>query len=258
MRDAINKFLQKVPGSSKFLKAYSSNVERSQIRRFKNLEELFTSYYSNNRWGDKESLSGPGSTIDYTENIRRKIPELINELSIQKILDAPCGDYNWFRKVPRNKNIYYVGGDIVEPMVRKNKELYKNDNTSFVKLDITKDRLPSADMWICRDCLLHFSYTDIFRTINNFLKSKIRYFLTSTNTGCSKNTNIKTGESRLINLELPPFNFCAPLYSIDDWIEGYPIRKLFLWERHMLQNTLSSNKKLKQVAKKYPYGFLLV
>ena len=146
MKEAIKKLLLKVPGGVKVLKAYSSNVERGRIRRFKNSEELFTSYYSNNRWDNIESLSGPGSTIEYTENIRKEIPELINQFSVQKILDAPCGDYNWFRKVPRNKNVFYIGGDIVEPMIRNNQELYKNDNTTFIKLDVTMDRIPDADL----------------------------------------------------------------------------------------------------------------
>ncbi|MBC8485050.1 MAG: class I SAM-dependent methyltransferase [Bacteroidetes bacterium] len=244
MKEAIKKILLKVPGGDKVLKTYSSNVEQRWISHFKNSEELFTSYYSNNRWDNKESLSGPGSTIEYTENIRKEIPELIKRLNVKKILDAPCGDYNWFREVPRNKNVNYIGGDIVEPMIRKNQALYKNDNTTFVKLDITKDKLPDADLWICRDCLLHFSYKDIFRTIKNFLKSDIRYLLTTTNTECNKNINIKTGDSRLINLELPPFNFCTPLRSIDDWIKGYPVRKLSLWEKGMLYSALSSNKNL--------------
>ena len=246
MKEAIKRLLRKVPWGVKVLKAYSYRVERSRIRRFKDPEELFTSYYSNNRWDNIESLSGPGSTLEYTENIRKEIPELIKRINVKKIFDAPCGDYNWFREVQRSKNVNYIGGDIVEPMVRNNQELYKNDNTAFIKIDITIDRLPDADLWICRDCLLHFSYKDIFRTIRNFLKSDIRYLLTSTNTGCNKNTNIKTGESRLINLELPPFNFCTPLYSIDDWIEDYPVRKLSLWEKGMLRNALLSNKNLQQ------------
>lgn len=223
-----------------------SNLRFRIYSTFKNREDLFTAYYKNRQWGCQEVFSGPGSTVEYTENIRKEIKQLIKQLGVQRILDAPCGDYNWFRLIPRKKNVSYIGADIVEPLIRRSQNLFKNENTDFIKLDIIKDRLPDADLWICRDCLLHFSNKDIVKTINNFFRSNIRYLLTSTYTESGKNKDIPTGRFRFLNLNLPPFNFCEPLLFIDDWIKGHPVKKLGLWEKDRLYEALVSNKRLVQ------------
>lgn len=245
MKKTIKRILSSIPGGSQAMQLYS-NLRFRIYSAFKNREDLFTAYYKNRHWGGQEVFSGPGSTVEYTENIRKEIPRLIKKLGVLRILDAPCGDYNWFRLIPRKKNVFYIGADIVEPLIERNKNLFKNRNTNFMKLDITKDILPYADLWICRDCLLHFSNKDIFETIKNFFRSDIRYLLTSTYPGSSKNKDIPTGKLRFLNLNLPPFNFCEPIIFIDDWIKGYPVKKMGLWEKGMLYEALVGNKLLIQ------------
>ena len=233
MKKTIKRILSNIPGGSQAMQVYS-NLRFRIYYTFKNREDLFTAYYKNKHWGGQEVFSGPGSTVEYTENIRKEIPRLIKHLRIQRILDAPCGDYNWFRLIPRKKNVSYRGADIVEPLIRRNQDLFKNENTEFIKLDVTKDRLPDADLWICRDCLLHFSDKDIIKTINNFFRSNIRYLLTSTYTESGINKDIPTGRFRFLKLNLPPFSFCDPLLFIDDWIKGHPVKKMGLWEKNTL------------------------
>lgn len=244
MKSTLLGILSWIPGGDSILR--TSRYYKHKIL-FKDKEKLFTFYYKTNAWGSQESVSGYGSTIKYTENIRKEIPGLIRQLGVHRILDAPCGDYNWFRLIPRGKSVHYVGGDIVETLITRNQQLFANENTCFVKLDITKDGLPDADLWLCRDCLFHLSNEDIFNTIDNFFRSDIRYFLTSTHTRCSLNTDILTGCFRQLNLELPPFSFCPPILFIDDWIEGYPVRKLGLWKRDMLFDALACNQGLREM-----------
>lgn len=208
---------------------------------------IFDYYYQNNTWGDSESVSGPGSTLAYTENIRTKIPELVEELGVFIILDSPCGDFNWFRAIEWNRSISYIGADIVKPLIDKNQLLYGDASKRFISLDITNDKLPQADLWLCRDCLFHLSYKDIAIAIQNFLTSDIRYILTSNHQNCTKNKDITTGSFRLLNLELPPFNLGKPIMVIDDWIEGFPERQLCLWERNTLINKLGSDKKFQEL-----------
>jgi len=208
---------------------------------------IFDYYYQNNTWGDSESVSGPGSTLAYTENIRTKIPELVEELGVFIILDSPCGDFNWFRAIEWNRSISYIGADIVKPLIDKNQLLYGDASKRFISLDITNDKLPQADLWLCRDCLFHLSYKDITIAIQNFLTSDIRYILTSNHQNCTKNKDITTGSFRLLNLELPPFNLGKPIMVIDDWIEGFPERQLCLWERNTLINKLGSDKKFQEL-----------
>lgn len=234
--------LQKFSFGQKIIRARRKKGILSQYG-VKDRQELFTHYFETNLWGSEESVSGPGSTIEYTENIQKEIPLLIERLGIKKILDAPCGDYNWFRFVQRKEDIDYLGGDIVKPLVKHNQEVSGNLNTSFMHLDILKDDLPASDLWLCRDCLFHLSNADIFRAINNFMKSDIQYLLTSTHPKCENNTDIATGAFREINLELPPFSFGDPLFAMEDWIEGFPVRNLALWEKQQLVLKFRSSKK---------------
>lgn len=239
MKDAVKAVLSAIPCGDKLVEIWRSV-------RPKDKEVIFTHYYANNVWGSTESVSGTGSEVECTEPIRREIPRLIEELAVKQILDAPCGDYNWFRLIHRKQDVHYLGADIVKPLIERKRKLFKNDTTDFTNLDITQDKLPEADLLICRDCLMHFSYQDIFKAIANFLRSDIRYLLTTTCTTCSQNTNIITGKCRAINLQLPPFSFPEPLRLISDQVQSTPVRELGLWKSKSLAAALASNKNLQQ------------
>jgi SAM-dependent methyltransferase len=215
---------------------------KRRLKHFRDSEEVFTAYYTNHHWkkGGSETVSGAGSTLEYTKSLRRELPLLLHRLRVKRVLDAPCGDYNWFRLIQRTPDIHYVGADIVKPLILKNREHYANETTTFIHLDITRNRLPDADLWICRDCLMHLSNEDVGKAIDNFLRSNIPYLLTTTYTECQRNRDIPTGHFRQLNLELSPFSFCQPSLYIDDWSEGYPVKKLGLWQREQLSNLLVS------------------
>lgn len=206
---------------------------REKLGKIGSAQEVFTHYYHTNRWGSEESRSGAGSTLAYTENLRKELPPLLQRLNIKVFLDAPCGDYNWFRHVSR-PGVRYIGGDIVSDLVADNARTYGGEDTQFMVLDITKDRLPVADMWMCRDVLFHLSYVDALQAIRNFLDSGIPWLLTTTHPNRDSNRDIPTGSFRELNLRLPPFNFPQPQFVIDDWVEGFPERQMGLWSREDL------------------------
>lgn len=245
-KQAIRELVSALPGGDGLIRARANYLEKRRFARIGGTADVFRHHYESNRWRNDESVSGPGSTVEYTENIRKKLPALIKELGINVILDAPCGDYNWFRLIQWETPINYIGGDIVEPLVERNQSLYGNPTTKFIRLDIIQDELPKVDLWLCRDCLLHLSNRDVFGVIQNFLKSGIPYFLTSTYAECDRNYDIPTGAYRPLNLLLPPFEFGQPIRSIDDWIEGHPVRHLALWERETLANRLGTNRKFRR------------
>ena len=241
----LKKAVGYLPGSRRLANAYYGFLNTINTFRFRNVlkrgsrEEIFTYYYRENGWNNPESASGWGSTLEYTENIRKEIPIVMERFNIHSILDAPCGDYNWFRFVNRGDDAFYLGGDIVPDLIQKNKERYQNQNTSFIQLDIIAEDLPNAELWLCRDALFHFSNADIFAALNNFIKSDINYLFTTTHTECRANADILTGQFRLLNLELPPFNFPPPIQYVDDWIADFPVRKIGLWERKTIKDLLS-------------------
>jgi SAM-dependent methyltransferase len=199
----------------------------------------FTDIYLTNYWRNGESRSGVGSTLDYTENLRKELPNLFEKFDIKKILDAPCGDFNWMRLVIElNNNLEYIGGDIVRELIEDNNRKYKERRINFLELDITEDKLPEADLMICRDCLFHLPIKEVQKFIKNFRESNIKYLLTTSHINSVKNetnSDIEDGQFCFIDLFKEPYNFPREtLYSIDDWVEGFPERKMYLWSKEQI------------------------
>lgn len=203
-------------------------------------QDRFRRYALMNKWGNKESVSGPGSTLEYTARLRKALPVLFKEFSIKTVLDAPCGDYNWMQHVERS-GVRYIGGEIVPELVVANNARYSNETTHFINCDIVTGKLPSADLWICRDTLFHFSYADVFRTLDNLFRSDITYFLATHCPVQVENSDIRTGSCFSRNLLGPPFCFPEPTLWIEDGVEGDRPRRMGLWEAKTLQTVLAGN-----------------
>ena len=102
------------------------------------------------------------------------------------------------------------------------------------------DPLPDADLWLCRDCLIHLSFEDVERAVQNFLASEIPYWLVTTHTKVNRNIDIPTGHCRMINLAKEPFNFGEPLRYVEDTDHDGTGKSLGLWERETLRATLEA------------------
>ena len=198
------------------------------------LKERFTLIHDKNMWGSRESISGSGSTLLMTSAIRSELPLLISKFGIKSIFDAPCGDFNWMKSVDLG-NVTYIGADIVEDLIKELSSIYVSSNLTFVCMDITTDSYPKSDLMLNRDCLFHLSYQDSLGIFENFLKSDIQYFLSTShiNKGEFLNRDIESGDFRLIDLFQEPFCFPSDfLFEISEPGEGgNPERKLFLWDR---------------------------
>lgn len=80
------------------------------------IEERFKNIYKDKIWyGNKESYSGSGSTLEATEKIRLALPRLIKELQGKVLVDIGCGDYNWMKEI--DLPCKYIGIDIVKEIV---------------------------------------------------------------------------------------------------------------------------------------------
>ncbi|HOT43834.1 MAG TPA: class I SAM-dependent methyltransferase [Spirochaetota bacterium] len=195
--------------------------------------EAFAHIYETNHWAGKDSVSGEGSDLVQTAAVRQELANILKEFNVSVFLDLPCGDFGWMSSLELPVDAY-IGGDIVEDLVRRNRELYGNERRKFMVLDITGDTLPAADLLFCRDCLVHFSFEDTGKALRTVRGSTIRHILTTTFPECEKNDYIVTGDWRVINLERPPFNFPKPLRLINErCTEGggtYADKSLGLWE----------------------------
>jgi hypothetical protein len=186
--------------------------------RIKSRKQKFTEIYEKCGFsGEEFPMSGIGSSLDQTEQLRRRLPLLFSEYGITSLVDAPCGDFTWMEHV-NLEGVEYHGFDIVRSVVEKNRLRYGRDNIQFDELDIVKQVPLRADLILCRDCLVHLSNGDALKALANFKKSGSRYLLTTTFTDREENTDLVSGRGwRTINLNKPPFNLPRPLTLI---VEG--------------------------------------
>jgi hypothetical protein len=185
------------------------------------LKSRFNQIYEKNLWRSEETRSGEGSELNYTMSLRNWLIDNLPKLKIKHLVDAPCGDFNWMKKVVLKSSFYYSGFDIVNSIVNKNKS-YSNAKTKFSVANICKDQLPNCDLLMVRDCLFHFSYDDINKFLKNINKIKYKYLLTTTHiVGKNfRNRDIVTGDFRIIDLFSYPFNFNNQ--KIVDRVNDYP------------------------------------
>lgn len=206
-----------------------------QAHNRKERQAFFTDIWKNNGWKGDSSLSGAGSDLSQTATIRQKIPELLKKYNCKSMIDAPCGDFYWMHMVDLPV-VTYIGVDIVEPLIEHNQHLFASAQRTFMHLDMTTQILPQADLILCRDCFVHFSYSDIAKTIKLLKQSGTTYLLTTcfTNKGHYRhNIPVATGDWRTIDLRLDPFLFPEPLEIINEnCTEGnhfWSDKSLFLW-----------------------------
>lgn len=209
---------------------------RWKVARFKDKsnKDVFTEIYNTNYWNSAESISGEGSELKQVEVLINELNKLIQERQIKTLLDVPCGDFNWMKKVDLS-NVQYQGGDIVEALIKKNIEANKdNDNIRFDVIDLMNDKLPKSDLIVVRDCLVHLSYNDVFKAIENIKKSGSKYLFTTTYPSHKTNYDIVTGDWRKLNLLEKPFNFPKPLLLINEkCTEGngeFADKSMLLWD----------------------------
>ena len=178
-------------------------------RRFATAEDRFNHIYETNLWDESESVSGPGSTLEETEPLRRLLPGLLRELNANTLLDLPCGDFNWMQHTDLG-GVQYIGGVLVGEIIERNRAKHVREGIEFRKIDLVNDMLPSADVILCRDCLVHFSFADAQAALANIARSGAKWLLTTSSPGVTRNDDIVTGQWRSINLTRPPFNLPDP------------------------------------------------
>lgn len=192
--------------------------ERTKLKRRREPgahERAFSRIYAQREWGEGESKSGPGSGLARTRGIRTALAGLLAELKVTRMLDAGCGDFHWLRfaELPLKE---YVGVDVVPELIAELQERYGGDGRRFLAADITRDRLPSAELVLCREVLMHFPDRDVLAAVANLQRTGARWLLTTTFVERAENEPIELGWWRPLNLEAPPFEFPPPLRTYED------------------------------------------
>jgi len=186
-----------------------------------------------NLWGAATSVSGLGSEDRATAAIRDALPALLQRLVARSLLDAPCGDAGWIGGLTRD--VAYTGIDIVPSLIDANRARVARGELAgrFLVADITRDSLPTADVILCRDCLVHLSFQNIARAVARFRASGARFLLVTTFPEWEDNRDCEDGDWRALNMEKPPFDWPAPRELINEACEegggGWRDKSLGLW-----------------------------
>lgn len=168
----------------------------------------FVKIYEQNEFQGTESRSGGGSTLYQTRVIRQRLPTLFRELGINRVLDVPCGDWNWMKYVDLD-GVQYTGGDVVDAIIQRNVLKYETENVHFECLNIITGPLPKADLIMCRDCLVHLSFSEGLAALQKFRESGATWLLSTTFVDRQNNEDLYEGQIwRPLNLELAPY--CLP------------------------------------------------
>ncbi len=177
--------------------------------------QVFTDHYNNNRFGNQETRSGSGSTLAATKALRARMANALDQLDIQTLVDAGCGDCNWISLLTRDLDLY-LGFDIVDRLVERDREFLSHRKNHFFQVaDIVLDVLPQADAILCRDTFTHLPNGQVLAALRNFQASGSTYLLTTIYKKF-KNKDIPTGNWRPLDLTKPPFGLPCPILLIDD------------------------------------------
>ena len=172
--------------------------------------ERFALIHRTNLWGAAEAASGLGSELAATATVRTGLQDLLARYGVRRLLDLPCGEFAWMAAVDLT-GIEYIGGDIVPDIVAVNRTRHAVPGRGFRRLDLLEDDLPQADLVLCRDCLVHFSFANICCALQNLRASGARYLLTTSFVELPENSDIDDGDWRPLNLQVAPFRFPPPL-----------------------------------------------
>jgi hypothetical protein len=103
-------------------------------------------------------------------------------------------------------------------------------------VDITSAPLPPADVLLCRDCLVHLSFSHAQAALRNILASDFTYLLLTTFPSRETNEDIPSGLWRPLNLEKAPFHFPPPTTLLVEQCSeesgAYADKALGLWRAH--------------------------
>ncbi|QXP80760.1 class I SAM-dependent methyltransferase [Winogradskyella sp. HaHa_3_26] len=131
--------------------------------------------YDKKLWGGKDFDFYSGEGSHHTEIIQPYLDSIISFLKSHDndlvVCDLGCGDFNIGKQLTKHTK-KYIGIDIVENLIERNKTLFKAKNLEFHCLNIVEDELHKADCIIIRQVLQHLSNVEILKIVEKFKNYK--------------------------------------------------------------------------------------
>lgn len=163
--------------------------------------------------GLPETLCGAGSTLAETNYLRARLPRLLYAIGADRLLDAPCGDFNWMAHVDL-EGVEYIGVDASAMNIAAARA--RAPDREFIEMDIISGKLPAADAMLCRDFYQHIPNAMVFSALLNFLNAGIPWLIATTHDNEVNEDIAEAGMFRRTNLDLPPFRLPPPAIFIPD------------------------------------------
>ena len=199
--------------------------------------------------------SGPGSTLDTTQEAMGILHTLINELKRvsgkQRIslLDIPCGDFVWMNRFLQERHdVDYTGMDIVPQLIQNHANAFGSDtHLKFIEQDIVEAPLTQAyDIIFCRMMLQHLTQRAFMKVLLHFSNSGSRYLLMTTHAGHPRVSAVDLYSHRFrpVNFEIPPAQLSPPLcITRDGPVTSTPFDHFLALWKLPLRQVLSCNVK---------------
>jgi ubiquinone/menaquinone biosynthesis C-methylase UbiE len=208
---------------------------KNYLLKKKSIYEIFQGVYDGFVWNNEdnqgESLSGAGSTIKNTKQIRTALVSLIHELNIERMLDASCGDWNWMKLILNELPREYIGLDVTASVIKDNKEKYENlrNGLTFINIEsleyLKNCKECEFDIIFIRYTLEHLP-TEYNIALLKEVKRCCKYgFITSAKIDVERtNKNCIFGDYRPINLLKTPYIEILgnPQKEFEDKVEDAP------------------------------------
>lgn len=147
-----------------------------------NCKDVFTEIYRTKKWGDG---SGGGSVPSAARPYCEFITARLSNEQPGTVLDIGSGD-GVVASMIDFAGHEYIGVDAAQGF------------------DALTDALPEADLVLCKEVLQHLSNAQVQVLLERTDHYKLRLFTSMTGEGT--NVDIETGDSRPVDLSLPPFN----------------------------------------------------
>lgn len=173
--------------------------------------------YDKKLWGGNnfDFYSGSGShDLELVTTYTKAVISFLNSFKSPPIVcDLGCGDFNIGKELVKHTKTYYAI-DIVDNLIKRNKEKFKEVNLEFHCLDIATDDLPISDCILLRQVLQHLSNKEVQKIVSKL--SSYQYIILTEHIpegDFTANKDIISGQGiRLkkqsgLNILTPPFNF---------------------------------------------------
>jgi hypothetical protein len=208
----------------------------------KRFDRLYTQRIWSRNAKSPETGCGSGSTLASTAVFREELERFLSLRTPGVFFDAPCGDFHFMSTVCFPAGWHYIGGDLSPSAIRD--ACRKAPATEFREFDLTRDKFPANNVWLCRACLFHLSFSDIRKVLENFARSDGKIAIITSLPDVRENVDIATGHYRPLDLTKLPIGLPKPHEFLNDvpddptpWIAG-------IWSREEVASALQCDRRI--------------